>query len=122
VDVFTRQPGRGCKLKVSKETEEMNDKYSLLVFRIVQEALAFIAKCKSSARMDISLECDESGYLLIISDKSKGNNIDLSDDHFFGLHGVQEHVMAMGGEMVVFSAPEHGLIVEARLLVPAGVP
>ena len=110
-------PDLACKLEAGEEAAQMDEKSSLVVFRIVQEALEFTAKYKSSGKVNISLECDESGYLLMIRDNSKGNDIDLSDSHFLNLYGLQERVLAMGGEMVVFSAPDHGLIIEARLLV-----
>ena len=115
-DEFACQhPGQVCKLEADEEVAQMDEKSSLVVFRIVQEALAFTAKYKMSGKVNVSLACDESGYLLVVRDKSKGNNVDLSDSNFLGLYGLQERVLAMGGEMLVFSAPDHGLIVEARL-------
>jgi len=50
-------------------------------------------------------------------DEGKGYSIDMSDSNFLNLFGLQERVMAMGGEMVVFSAPDHGLIIEANIPV-----
>jgi len=120
VDEFVRQSGRACKLEVGKETAEMDEKYSIAIFRIAQESFAFSAKYKSSAKMNISLKCDERSYLLTISDKRKQSNIEPTGDDFLGLHGLQEHVMAMGGEMVASSPPNYGLIVEARLPFLAG--
>jgi PAS domain S-box-containing protein len=116
VDEFDEQyPDMVCKLEADKEAAQMDEKSSLLVFRIAQESLIFTAKYKTSGKVSITLECDENGYLLVVCDKSKGNNVDLSDTNFFGLYGLQERVLVMGGEMVVFSASDYGLIIEARL-------
>lgn len=104
-----------CQLEIDEETSTMDEKYYLIVFRIVQEVLDLAAKYRTSANANVVLKCNDEGYLLTLWDASSEYNIDMYDSNFFNLYSLQEQVLQLGGEMVIFSAPDHGLIIEARM-------
>lgn len=107
--------GMVCRLEIDEETSTMDEKYSLIVFRIVEEVLDLTAKYRASANANVALKCSDGGYLLTLRDASTEYNIDMSDSDFFHLYSLQEQVLQLGGEMVIFSAPDHGLIIEAQM-------
>jgi signal transduction histidine kinase len=125
-DEFVKHPDRACKLEVSGEAAQLDEHSCLIIFRIAQKSLEVISRFGGTAKVSISLECNESDCLLVMRDESKEYNIDVSDSNFLSLIAMQVRVLEMGGEMAIFSAPDlfsapdTGLIVKARLPVQAG--
>lgn len=115
VDEFSEKAGMACTLEIGELPEQPDEKSSLTIFRLVEEALAFSVKHRHESNMTIRLECAGNGSLLTIRDKSKGNGEAVPEDQFLNLFGLQERVMAMGGEMILFEEPGHGLIIEAQI-------
>lgn len=107
-----RHPNMSCELEI--EDAELDEKSALVIFRIVQETLAFASQYREQARMRITLRLGEEEHILTLNDEGYMYGIDLSDSRFFGLFGLQELVLERGGEMTILSAPERGLLIEAR--------
>jgi PAS domain S-box-containing protein len=105
----------GCKLTVAADILQMDEKSVLVVFRIVQESLTFIAKRRVAAQVDVKLVRVSGDYLLSVSEENLGCCVDFSGEDALSLLGLQEHVLAMGGEMRLSGS--QGLIIEARLPV-----
>jgi signal transduction histidine kinase len=104
-----------CQLTVGAETLQMEEKSVLVVFRIVQEALTFIANHIPAARVGVKLVCVSDDYLLLVSEETPGCCIDFPGADSLGLFGLQERVLAMGGTMRLSGSP--GLIIEVQLPV-----
>ena len=105
------------QLEYDAEVVQMDEKPSIVFFRIVQEVMAITERYRKSAKTSIALKRYDAGYCLILRDHSSACDVEISDGNCLGLFGLQELVMEMGGEMVIFSAAEHGLIIEASLPV-----
>ena len=84
------------------------------VFRVVQEALANIAKHAGTARA--RLEVRERGGELTVLVEDDGTGFDLtSPSEGLGLRGMRERVALAGGTLAVVSAPGRGTTVRAVL-------
>ncbi len=107
-----RHPKMSCALEI--EDARLDEKSALVMFRIVQEALAFASQYREQANLRITLRGSEAGHILTLNDEGYMYGIDLSDSRFFGLFGLQELVLERGGEMIICSEPDRGLLIEAR--------
>ena len=99
----------GIKLNVHIEGNEENlqpvTRESL--FRIVQEALANVARHSSASQAEISLDYGKDSVMLVIKDD--GGGFDTSAPHSgLGLHSMQERAEALGGSFSVASEPGRG--------------
>jgi two-component system, NarL family, sensor histidine kinase UhpB len=97
----------------------------LTIYRIVQEALTNVFRHARATRVDIAVEPAEpaaldTGETTAIMVKVRDNGAGLPADHKqgFGMLGMYERVLALGGTMTVAST-NHGVTVEAR--VPRGL-
>jgi NarL family two-component system sensor histidine kinase LiaS len=83
-------------------------------FRVVQEALANVARHSGAGRVQITLDSTEEGLTLTIADDGRGFDPATGENRGLGLRSMRERVEAMGGELTVHSAPGRGTQVMAR--------
>lgn len=108
-----RHPQMSCALEI--DDAELDEDSARVIFRIVQETLAFVSQYREHANLRISFRLCEGLHILKLSDEGYMYSIDMADSRFFGLFGLQELVLERGGEMIIFSEPDRGLQIEARL-------
>lgn len=110
---------------ISPDLDARGETADLTIYRIIQEALTNVFRHARATRVDVRVEpaatrpagTTETGAIMIsVSDNGAG----LPADHKqgFGMIGMRERVLALGGSMTVAST-NHGVTVEA--LVPCGV-
>jgi signal transduction histidine kinase len=87
------------------------------LYRVVQEALANVARHAAARQVTITLAWKAGGLILTIQDDGRGFALPdtlhklVSQGHF-GLMGMQERVGLIGGELVVISEPGQGTTVK----------
>jgi signal transduction histidine kinase len=93
------------------------------LFRAVQEAVSNIAKHASAEH--VLIQCGFSGDMLTIEIEDDGNGFELAavkrprdEGHGWGLLGITERVEALGGRVVIDTAPGQG----ARIVITVAVP
>jgi signal transduction histidine kinase len=93
------------------------------LFRVVQEAISNIAKHAHAEQ--VLIQCGIRGDVLTIEIEDDGEGFDLAalgrpteDGHGWGLLGITERVEALGGTVLIDTAPGQG----ARLVVSVQVP
>lgn len=97
----------------------------LTIYRVVQEALTNVFRHARATRVDIRVEpalprrtgAGES-EAIIVSVRDNGAGLPADHKQGFGMLGMRERVLALGGSMTVAST-SHGVTVEA--LVPCGM-
>jgi len=91
----------------------------LALFRVLQEALANVARHAGASSVSVELRGDAGGLSLAVIDDGRGFDPDSSaDGGRMGLVGMQERMLAVGGRLVVHAAPGQGARLVAQ--VPAG--
>ncbi len=96
----------------------------LTIYRVVQEALTNVFRHARATRVDITVEPAPrqtgAGETAAIMVSVRDNGAGLPADHKqgFGMLGMRERVLALGGTMTVAST-DHGVTVEA--LIPSGM-
>lgn len=104
VDQFRRASGIACQLRIADETlfGRIGDKASIVLFRIVQEALANAMRHSGAAKVDIALRADDGALLLLIDDDGVGiRPQQRRKGDGFGLIGIAERIAALGGEFEI---------------------
>lgn len=120
VTEFTEHTRLQCRLNVPKEVLHIDDEHATAAFRVVQESLTNIARHAAASRVDIRLTCDSCNYLLEIRDNGKGFDTSAPREKTFGLAGMQERGLMLGGKVSIISSPGNGTLI--RLLIPINIP
>ncbi len=91
------------------------------LYRVVQEAMTNVARHAGATRVDVLAECRGDRVVVMVEDDGAGFDPDRSrrGDHL-GLLGMRERAEALGGTMVVESAPGAGTTIVVE--VPSADP
>lgn len=96
---------------------------STAVYRIVQEALGNVARHAGATHARVRVAVEEAQVRVLVSDDGRG--FDPAGRHragATGMAGMRERVLALGGGLVIDSAPGRGARVEASIPLGAAVP
>jgi len=113
------------ELRVAGQERRLSSEVELLLFRIVQEALANVRRHAKASSVVVSLELAEDKTKVSIQDNGKGFALprvlaDLSQRGKLGLIGMDERTRLLRGTLEVESQPGRGTTV--TVLVPFAVP
>ena len=106
---FSKHGDVECALHGFDESFEIDDSRSVVIFRIVQEALTNIRKYAQACEVEVTLETR--GPELSVEVRDNGLGFDLAavaQRGTLGLLGMRERVIAMDGRIEVHSTPGQG--------------
>ena len=93
-------------------THELN----VAIYRIAQESLTNI--CKYAAATEVEISIVQSTSTLQVTIRDNGNGFECNHNTTgFGLQGMQERTLALGGHFEIVSAPNQGCRVSAMFLI-----
>jgi len=99
---------RVVKSLVPEETE-FDPQLSVLIFRILQEALTNVARHSNASEVNVRLSMSDKKIYLDITDNGIGiDSSRSSNSHSFGICGIKERVRAWGGSMKIVGEPGVG--------------
>jgi signal transduction histidine kinase len=110
-----------CELHVCKEDIQLDDARATAIFRIVQESLTNVVRHAHASKVDISLERNEAKYLLEVKDNGRGFEPAIRKEKSFGLLGIRERALALGGEVDISSAPGQGTSIRVSIPIHGAV-
>lgn len=101
------------EFEISGEKVELQPEQELALYRITQEALTNVRKHARAAHVKVSLIFETGQVRLQIEDDGLGFQVPLAMTDFarrdsFGIMGIQERVLALGGTADIQSAPGEG--------------
>jgi two-component system sensor histidine kinase UhpB len=118
-------PGVVIETSISASLGARGETAELTIYRIIQEALTNVFRHARATRVDIAVEPVSprgTGAVeteaIIVSIRDNGAGLPADHRQGFGMLGMRERVLALGGTMTVAST-NHGVTVEA--LVPRGI-
>jgi PAS domain S-box-containing protein len=114
-DEFAKRSGVPCRLRLGDSDFQLSDERSTAMFRIVQESLTNIARYAQAGEACISLERQGNDYLLEVRDNGIGFDPALPRKQSFGLIGLRERALMLGGELSIASAPGRGTAIKLRI-------
>lgn len=115
-DEFAAHTGSPCVLHTNEEHIDLEEGRAVAVFRIVQELLTNVARHAEASRVQITLMRHAGNLHVEVRDNGKGfDSAATAKNKSFGLLGVRERAIAMGGDIEVVSAPQLGTAVIIRM-------
>ncbi|MBI5437511.1 MAG: PAS domain S-box protein [Nitrosomonadales bacterium] len=115
---FARNSGIPCPLKVVGDIAgNFAEKQALALFRIVQESLANAAHHAAATRVEITITAGNGAKIeMEIRDNGRGFDPEEHDENkSFGLLGMRERAISIGGELNIASKPGQGAVVTLRI-------
>ena len=99
---FSQRTGIACRVHCDDDGIEPDEKTSLALFRVLQEALTNVAKHAHASLVVVRLRREKGSITLEIRDNGRGiSDADLSKPKSFGLRGIRERVNSLNGEFSV---------------------
>jgi signal transduction histidine kinase len=89
----------------------------IALYRITQEALTNICKYSEATQVTIQLQEIDGTIILRVEDNGKGFHLDQNTTGF-GLRGMRERAIALGGQFSLVSQPENGCQLTASIPLP----
>jgi two-component system alkaline phosphatase synthesis response regulator PhoP len=90
--------------------EISNPQFTIMLYRIVQEALANIKHHAAVDRAKLSIWLEEEHLRLQIEDEGRGFDVQaiLGDSHKIGLRSMVERAYLLNGQLTILSSPQEG--------------
>ncbi|MGB7874166.1 MAG: sensor histidine kinase [Anaerolineales bacterium] len=106
--------GMHVTIEVTGAQKRLDSLIETVLFRVTQEALTNITRHAGTDEASMRLEYASDAVTLGVQDSGKGfdPNEPLHPPQGWGLEGMRERVEAVGGQLILCSAPGHGTTVE----------
>jgi two-component system sensor histidine kinase UhpB len=105
------------EVDIRGDFDDVGDTVSVVMYRVVQEALTNVARHAAAARVRLSIhrESPDRQVHIHISDDGRGADLTARNPGL-GLIGMRERVAALGGSVTLTSTAQRGF--ELRALIP----
>ncbi len=114
-DDFSNRVGLNCDTSGIRHDIDPDEETSLALFRIFQEALTNVAKHAKATWVGIRLDRETEGLVLEIADNGSGIAADdLNKPRSFGLRGIRERMLGLGGTLELGKRSPQGTRVVLR--------
>jgi signal transduction histidine kinase len=114
---FTERTAVPCQLHTLDENIELDETRHVVLFRIAQESLTNIVRYAQASQVDVSIE--HHGHALRLEVRDNGCGFDttkIAEKESFGLLGMRERALALGGELEICSTLGQGTLI--RVTIP----
>ena len=108
-----------CLVQVPDNLPVLSDAKAIGLFRILQEALTNVMRHAQAHTVELSLALEGNELCMSISDDGQGFVADASRPTSFGLVGMRERVLIMGGSLVLHSELGEGTTLSVRVPLDA---
>jgi PAS domain S-box-containing protein len=116
LDSLRQRAGIAFRLNMDPSCAELGEPYASTLFRVMQESLTNVARHARARRVDVSLVREGGDAVLTIADDGIGLDADArSKPGSFGLRGIRERVLLLGGTLNISSDAGAGTTVMAHL-------
>lgn len=104
---FERRSGVACEFRTGRDKLNLPPGVPLVAYRTAQEALTNISKHAQATRVTMDLSLTGGVLSLEVSDNGRGlSNADLAKAQSFGIRGLKERALTVGGWIDLSSAPQ----------------
>jgi len=118
---FSQYSGLPCDLDVSEREVDLSEEMAVAVFRITQESLTNVARHSKADSIQVTFNLGQETIFLEVKDNGVGfDSESLRKSDSFGLFGIRERAIAVGGEALVSSKPGCGTVVQVHIPLKKG--
>jgi len=93
---------------------------TLAIYRVVQEGLINALRHAQASHVDVSVQSDAHRMVVMITDDGVGLPADWARPGHFGLRGLRERVVHLGGVLTVVNREPHGVCLTAEIPLTGG--
>ncbi|NLE94888.1 MAG: sensor histidine kinase, partial [Dehalococcoidia bacterium] len=112
---FQQRGAIHCSTKVDTSIDIVGHKATVL-FRICQESLTNVARHSGASEVTVTLSRRNTEVVLSVQDNGRGiTTEEMENPRSYGVMGMRERAMAIGGTVTISGAPDKGTVVEATL-------
>jgi signal transduction histidine kinase len=105
-----------CNERFPEDEPQFNRAGAIALFRVVQEALANVAKHAKASEVDIALELTDQDVVVTVRDNGAGAvRSDLNRPRSHGIAGIRHRIQVLGGRLDISSMPGRGTTVRATV-------
>ncbi len=119
VQDFSKRNGIEVALAMDIGNLAPPDAQASALYRIVQESLTNVVRHAQASRVRVVLRHEDGGLKLTVQDDGRGLAAGEGRPGSFGLIGIRERAIMLGGQASVSSRPGEGTRVEVSLPIPA---
>ncbi|MEM5352412.1 PAS domain S-box protein [Paraburkholderia caribensis] len=112
---FSKNNSILCNLSLPQDDVGLEEDRSVALFRVTQEALTNIVRHASARSVTISLEIENNDCFLEVRDDGRGFDPETIQRNSFGILGMRERVVMLGGEILVKSSLGLGTTIRVRV-------
>lgn len=113
---FNKTSGITINASFAPKELDVDSQISLIVFRIVQEALTNVTRHSKATKAFLLV--NKLGKILEVSVRDNGKGIEIEkieNPKSFGLVGMRERVNLIGGELIISGKPGEGTLIQVRI-------
>lgn len=119
VQGFSERAKVPCTLHVDPALADLGEPHATVLFRVMQESLTNVARHARATRVEVTLARERDHAVLTVRDDGVGMDAQAqSKPRSYGLRGIRERVLLVGGEVTVDSRPGSGTVIRARVPLP----
>jgi PAS domain S-box-containing protein len=115
VKKFQQRTGIECRFALPEEEMKLDTNRAVTLFRILQESLNNVEKYSQAKRVKILLTARDNSLSLVVEDNGVGFDPAMRKKGSFGLIGIRERTLMMGGKAKISSTPGKGTKVSITL-------
>ena len=120
---FSERTATVCELRLAQPEMALEETRSVVVFRIVQESLTNIARYAAARHVVVTLDKYLNALVLQVRDDGQGFDIAAaSRKKTFGLLGMRERAIALGGSLQIDSVPGQGTVIQVSIPMTVNTP
>lgn len=117
---FAQRAGMECVFQTRETTLELDETRTVAVYRIVQESLTNTMRYARATRVTVTLGRAEHTLGVEVQDNGQGfDMVAVSRSRSFGLLGMRERALALGGHVDIVSTPGQGVVVAVAIPLDA---
>jgi signal transduction histidine kinase len=106
----------GIRCETSAEDLPLDLSVSATVFRVFQESMLNVSRHADASRVSISLKASDGSLELAIKDNGRGiTEEDIGAPTSFGLMGMRERILAIGGNFEIKGTHNMGTLVSVKV-------
>ncbi|MBT9505126.1 response regulator [Rhodoferax sp.] len=113
---FSERTGVPCLINTTEHGVELDEARAVVVFRIVQESLTNIARYANASQVNVHIARSSDALCVEVADNGQGFHVpEVTGKKSFGLLGMRERALALGGRLDIRSAPGQGTLVNLSI-------
>jgi PAS domain S-box-containing protein len=107
---FTQNTSIPVKFASPQESIDLPEPFAVCIYRVCQEAFTNITRYANATGVSVCISSDRENITVIIEDDGKGFNLKAmpNDRPSFGILGMKERALALGGQFELTSSPGIG--------------